>query len=84
MIAVPDLQMKFTGQFFLSLVFSEDRYSSANYHDIFALRIRDTKHESPIKVALAGQRIVMNVGFLIILVQNPSKQLSRVNFVIRQ
>lgn len=54
MIAVPDLQMKLTGQLILGLVSSEDRHSSANYHDVLTLRVRDTKHESPIKVALAG------------------------------
>lgn len=68
MIAIPDLQMKFTGQFFFGFVSSEDRYSPANYHDILAFGIRDTEHESPIEVALAGQGVVMNVGFLIILV----------------
>lgn len=70
--------MKFAWQLLLDLIFSEHKHSSANYHDILAFRIRDMKYKSPIEVALTGQGVIVDVGFLIILVLNPSTQLFQI------
>lgn len=39
---------------------------------MLALRVHEAEYESPIEVALAGQGVVVNVGLLIVLVQDPS------------
>lgn len=71
MIAVPDLQMQFAGQFVLDLAPGKERYLPAYYHHALALRVRGAKYESPVEVALAVQGTVVDVGLLVIVVGDP-------------
>lgn len=72
MIAIPHLQVQFAGQFLFGFVFCKNRSLFVDEHNVFPFRVRNAKDKSPIKIAFAGQRIIMNIRFLIILVKDPT------------
>lgn len=77
-IAVPNLQVQSARQFFLGVGQRKDGYLFRDDYNALALAIHHTKHESPIEIAFPVQRIVMDVGLLIIVISDPAT----INFLI--
>lgn len=72
MVVVPNLQVQFTWQLFLDLAGGKDGYLSAYDHNALAFAVHNSKHKAPVEIPFPRQRIVMDVGPLIIVIKNPA------------